>query len=53
MLWVNPATKTVVVCFGSVTHPLGQDSWTCRLQLYMAEAIDRYLVEHEVAESTP
>jgi hypothetical protein len=50
MLWTNPATGTVVVCFGSIAHPGGQDRWSCRVQLFMAEAIDRFLAEKRIAE---
>jgi CubicO group peptidase (beta-lactamase class C family) len=49
MLWTNPTTGTLVACFGSVLHPNGQEQWTARLQLFMAEQIDRYLVEQAAA----
>jgi len=50
MLWTNPTTGTIVACFGSITHPGGQDRWSGRVQLLMAEAIDRFLVEQRIAE---
>jgi hypothetical protein len=43
MLWANPATKTVVACFSSLVQPYNTESWSARLQLFMAEAIDRHL----------
>jgi CubicO group peptidase (beta-lactamase class C family) len=50
-LWANPATGTVFVCFASITRPTGLDRWSARVQLFMAEAIDRHLAERGIAAS--
>ena len=47
LLWVNPTTRTVVACFGDFPDPNGQNRWSARLQIAMAEAVDHRLQDLE------
>jgi hypothetical protein len=50
MLWVNPSSGTIVVCFSAMTTPGGGTTWSRPVHVGMAEAIDRYLQEKTIAE---
>ncbi len=49
MLWVNPSSGTVVVCFSSMTTPGGGMKWSGQALLSLAEAIDKHLRDHKIA----
>jgi CubicO group peptidase (beta-lactamase class C family) len=49
MLWVNPSSGTIVVCFSAMTTPGGGTTWSRQVHVSMAEAIDRYVQEKEIA----
>lgn len=51
MLWVNPASGTVVVTFGSTTTPGGGNAWSRQAYLAVAETIDQYLQKEKIAET--
>ena len=51
MLWVNPASGTIVVTFGSTTTPGGGNAWSRQAYLAVAEAIDQHLRERKIAET--
>lgn len=50
MLWVNPSSGTIVVCFSSMTTPSGGTTWSRTAHIGMAEAIDKHLRENKIAE---
>lgn len=50
MLWVNPASGTIVVCFGSMTTPSGGNLWSRQAHLRIAETIDQHLRDKKIAE---
>lgn len=50
MLWVNPSSHTIVVCFSAMTTPGGGTTWSRLAHVRMAEAIDRYLQEQRIGE---
>lgn len=50
MLWVNPVSGTIVVCFGSTTTPSGGNSWSRQAYVLVAEAIDQRLQDKKIAE---
>jgi CubicO group peptidase (beta-lactamase class C family) len=50
MLWVNPSSSTIVVCFSSMTTPSGGTTWSRQAHISMAETIDRHLRENKIAE---
>ncbi|QDU96538.1 6-aminohexanoate-dimer hydrolase [Lignipirellula cremea] len=51
MLWVNPASGTVVVTFGSTTTPSGGNAWSRQAYLAVAETIDQHLQDRKIASS--
>jgi hypothetical protein len=51
MLWVNPGSGTIVVCFSSMTTPGGGTTWSRQAHVSMAETIDRHLQEKKIAEA--
>jgi CubicO group peptidase (beta-lactamase class C family) len=50
MLWVNPSSGTIVVCFSSMTTPGGGTTWSRPAHTRMAEAIDKHLRDNKIAE---
>jgi CubicO group peptidase (beta-lactamase class C family) len=50
MLWVNPSSGTIVVCFSSMTTPSGGTTWSRLAHTTMAEAIDKHLRDNKIAE---
>ena len=50
MLWVNPASGTIVVCFGSTTTPSGGNAWSRQAYVLLAETIDRHVQDKKIAE---
>jgi len=50
MLWVNPSSGTIVVCFSSMTTPGGGTNWSRPAAVALAEAIDKHLRDHKIAE---
>jgi CubicO group peptidase (beta-lactamase class C family) len=51
MLWVNPSSGTIVVCFSSMTTPGGGLRWSGLAPLSMAETIDKHLRDNKIAEA--
>jgi CubicO group peptidase (beta-lactamase class C family) len=51
MLWANPASGTVVACFGSSTTPGSGHPWSGQANLLVAETIDQHLRKQKVAEA--
>ncbi len=51
MLWVNPASGTVVVTFGSTTTPSGGNAWSRQAYLAVAERIDHHLRDKKISET--
>lgn len=49
MLWVNPGSGTIVVCFGSTTTSSGGNPWSRQVYLLVAETIDQHLQEKQIA----
>jgi len=49
-LWVNPASGTIVVTFGSMTTPSGGNTWSRQAYLLVAESIDQHLRAKKIAE---
>jgi len=49
LLWVNPSSGTIVVCFSSMTTPGGGTTWSRPAHVSMAEAIDKHLRDHKIA----
>lgn len=52
MLWVNTASGTIVVSFGSTTTPSGGNAWSRQVYVLVAESIDQHLQETKIAENT-
>lgn len=50
-LWVNPASGTIFVTFGSTTTPGGGNAWSRQAYLAVAEKIDQHLRDKKIAES--
>jgi CubicO group peptidase (beta-lactamase class C family) len=50
LLWVNPSSGTIVVCFSSMTTLGGGLPWSGPAALSMAETIDKHLRENKIAE---
>lgn len=50
MLWVNPSSGTIVVCFSSMTTPGGGTAWSRQAHVRMAEAIDKHLRDNQIAD---
>lgn len=51
LLWVNPSSGTIVVCFSSMTTPGGGTTWSRQAHVSMAEAIDQHLRDNKIAEA--
>jgi len=51
MLWVHPASGTIVACFSSMSTPGGGLPWSALAPLRMAETIERHLREKHIAEA--
>jgi CubicO group peptidase (beta-lactamase class C family) len=52
MLWVNTASGTIVVCFGSTTTPSGGNAWSRQAYVLLAEMVDQHLQDRKIAENT-
>jgi hypothetical protein len=52
MLWVNPTSGTIVVCFGSMTTPSGGNNWTRPAHVRIAETVDQHLTDKKIAEAS-
>jgi hypothetical protein len=49
MLWVNPASGTIVGAFGSMTTPGGGNAWSRQAYLLLAQTIDKHLRDENIA----
>ncbi len=51
MLWVNPASGTIVATFGSMTTPGGGNAYSRQGYLLLAQTIDKHLRDEKIATS--